>query len=217
MILNGARAHFVGEVGRRRQGAAMVVNRPQPARRLGQETERRHHHQRKGVVQAAQAGADQAHVVIQRQPTDEHVVGTGGNVGPWRAGWPTGWHGSASPPWDRRCCRRCIAGRRDRWRAPRRRSTSPTCCNSATVTMWRSSSTWDWSSRATRFASGTVISATVWALFNNWAWRRRCSSSCEGRTGGRSAPAPTGQQDAEEAEEVVGAGGQHQGHSLARL
>ena len=81
VILNGARAQFVGEIGRRRQGAAMAMNGPKPAGRPSQETQRRHHHQGKSVVQTAQAGADQAHVVIQWQPTDEDVVGPDPEMG----------------------------------------------------------------------------------------------------------------------------------------
>ncbi len=55
----------------------MVVDRPQPAGRPGQEAQRRHDHQGETMVQAAQTGADQAHVVIQRQPAHEHIVGSG--------------------------------------------------------------------------------------------------------------------------------------------
>ncbi len=42
-----------------------------------QESERRHHHQREAHVQAAEPGADQPHVVVQRQPADEHVARRG--------------------------------------------------------------------------------------------------------------------------------------------
>ncbi|MCY1403637.1 hypothetical protein D9M71_188250 [compost metagenome] len=68
-------AQLIGEVGRRRQRAAIFVDGPQPAPRTGQEGQRRHQHQREGVVEAAEPGADQAHVVVHRQPADEHVVG----------------------------------------------------------------------------------------------------------------------------------------------
>ncbi len=73
-IVDAFHAQFVGEVRRRRQRAAVAVDRAQPAFGARQERERRHHHQRNREVQARQPGADQPHVVIQRQPAHEHVV-----------------------------------------------------------------------------------------------------------------------------------------------
>ena len=49
------------------------MDRPQPSRRAGQEHLGAHHHQRDAEIQARQPRADQTHVVIQRQPTDERV------------------------------------------------------------------------------------------------------------------------------------------------
>ncbi len=48
---------------------------PQPALRPGDEGQRRHDHQHGGVIEAAQPGADQSHIMIKRQPADEHIVG----------------------------------------------------------------------------------------------------------------------------------------------
>ena len=67
-------AQFEGEVGRRRDRAAVLVDRPQPALGAGEEVERRHQHQGAAVVQAAEPGADQAHVVVERQPAHAHVL-----------------------------------------------------------------------------------------------------------------------------------------------
>ena len=67
-------AQLVGEVGRRRQRAAVAVDRPQPARRAGEEGERRHQHQRHAEVERAHPAADQPHVVVERQPAHDHVV-----------------------------------------------------------------------------------------------------------------------------------------------
>ncbi|MNN44702.1 hypothetical protein D3C81_1590070 [compost metagenome] len=52
----------------------MPMDGPQPGLRTGQEVQRREQHERAGVIQAAQPGADQAHVVIQRQPADKDVA-----------------------------------------------------------------------------------------------------------------------------------------------
>ncbi len=69
-------AQFVGKIRRRRQCAAMPLDGAQPALRPRDESQRRHQHQREAVIERAETGADQAHVVIQRQPTDEHIVGS---------------------------------------------------------------------------------------------------------------------------------------------
>ncbi len=70
-------ADLVGKVRRRRDRAAVTVDRAQPARRPGEEGQRRHQHQVHAVVQAPHPGADQPHVVIQRQPGDEHLARAG--------------------------------------------------------------------------------------------------------------------------------------------
>ncbi len=74
VVVDLLQAQLVGEVGRRRQGAAVVVDRLEPARRAGQEGERRHQHQLHGEVERAHPGADQAHVVVERQPADHPVA-----------------------------------------------------------------------------------------------------------------------------------------------
>ncbi len=68
-------AQLVGEVGSGGQRAAIAVNRPQPAFRTRQKAQRWHHHQLDGVIQAAQPCTDQPHVVVERQPADEHISG----------------------------------------------------------------------------------------------------------------------------------------------
>ena len=78
-------AQLIGEVGRRRNRAAVPVDRLQPARRPGEKRQRRHQHQMKAQVQRAQAGADQAHVVVQRQPGDEGVGAADPGGAPHRA------------------------------------------------------------------------------------------------------------------------------------
>ena len=72
-VLDAAQAELEGEVGRGGQRRPMPVDRPKP--RLGphEEGKRRHHDQRNREVQAAQPRADQAHVVVERQPTHEDV------------------------------------------------------------------------------------------------------------------------------------------------
>ncbi len=49
----------------------------QPARWTAEEGQRRHDHEMSGVIEAAEPGADQAHVVIEGQPAHHHVVGIG--------------------------------------------------------------------------------------------------------------------------------------------
>ena len=51
----------------------MMVDRPQPLLGPHEEGQRRHDHERRGVIEAAEPGADQSHVVIERQPAHEHV------------------------------------------------------------------------------------------------------------------------------------------------
>ncbi len=51
----------------------MAVDGPQPPSGPGEEGERRHQHQPETDIQAAHAGADQPHIVIERQPGDEDV------------------------------------------------------------------------------------------------------------------------------------------------
>ena len=76
---------LVGEVRRRRHRGPMAVDRPQPTRRLGKESERRQKHQSIADVKTADAGADQAEVVIQRQPRHEGVGTADARRAPHRA------------------------------------------------------------------------------------------------------------------------------------
>ena len=69
-----ARAQVEGEVGRGGDGAAMPRDRLEPAHRLGEEGQRRHRDDRHAVVERPEPRADQAHVVVQRQPRDADVV-----------------------------------------------------------------------------------------------------------------------------------------------
>ncbi len=71
--IDPSRAALVREVRPRGQRPAMAMNRPQPPLRPDEERRRRHDHECAGMVEAAQPGADEAHVVIERQPADEHV------------------------------------------------------------------------------------------------------------------------------------------------
>ena len=58
----------------------MLVNGLEPAQRPGQEGEGRERDQRDTVIQAAQPGADQAHVVVERQPAHAHVLRPAGTA-----------------------------------------------------------------------------------------------------------------------------------------
>ena len=70
-----ADAKFVGEIWRGGDGAAMLVKRPKPAFRPREERERGHDKERCSEMQKREPGADEAHVVIERQPADANVFG----------------------------------------------------------------------------------------------------------------------------------------------
>ena len=74
-IAEFAGAQLISEIRRGRQRAAMPLDGAQPALRPRDEGQRRHQHQWKAVIKRAETRADQAHVVIQRQPTHEYIVG----------------------------------------------------------------------------------------------------------------------------------------------
>ena len=74
-VVDVAHAQIKGKVRRRRDGAAVARNHLQPEHRPRQKGQRRHQHQWNAMVQRAEPCADQAHVVVQRQPGHEHVVG----------------------------------------------------------------------------------------------------------------------------------------------
>ncbi|MCY1293711.1 hypothetical protein D9M70_429790 [compost metagenome] len=67
-------AEAVGEVRAAADGAVVATDRLQPAYRPFEEVLRRHQHHRHAAVDGLQQPADQAHVVVQRQPTDDHVA-----------------------------------------------------------------------------------------------------------------------------------------------
>ncbi len=64
-------AEGVGEVGAAAGGRPVAADRAQPAHRLLQEGERRHEDARRAGVERLQDGADQPHVVVERQPADD--------------------------------------------------------------------------------------------------------------------------------------------------
>ncbi|GLO12501.1 hypothetical protein PPUJ20028_10820 [Pseudomonas putida] len=68
-------AQAVGEIGAAADGATVLADGLQPALRPGQEVARRHQHARHAAENWLQQATDQAHVVIERQPADDHVVG----------------------------------------------------------------------------------------------------------------------------------------------
>ena len=63
------------EIGPRGHGGAKAIDRQQPALRTRQEGQRRHGIERRAVIEAAQPRADEAHVVIERQPAHEDIGG----------------------------------------------------------------------------------------------------------------------------------------------
>ena len=74
LILDPLEAKLVGEIRRRRYCAAITVYGPKPALRPGEIIQGRHDDQVDGVIETAEPGPDQSHVVIKRQPTDKHVI-----------------------------------------------------------------------------------------------------------------------------------------------
>ncbi len=67
-------AELVGEVRATADGALVVADRFQPAQWPAEEVGRGHQHARHTAEDRLQQAADQAHVVVQRQPADDHVV-----------------------------------------------------------------------------------------------------------------------------------------------
>ncbi len=106
-----ANAQIVGEV-RAAAGAGLeAADRRQPTVRLLQEAHRRHQHVGTPDVERLQNAADQAHVVIARQP--EHALAATSMLERMRdqgTSCEPGWHGSAPRPWACRSSPTCIAG-----------------------------------------------------------------------------------------------------------
>ncbi|MNZ13068.1 hypothetical protein D3C78_299550 [compost metagenome] len=67
-------AQPIGEVRPSADGAAVIADRLQPALRPGEEVRRGHQHTGHATEDRLQQAADQAHVVVQRQPADDHVI-----------------------------------------------------------------------------------------------------------------------------------------------
>ncbi len=83
-----AHRELVGEVWRGGDCCAMAVKRPKPAFRPRQERDGGKYDNGNAEVERHKPGADQTHVMVERQPTDADVVGAdrecladGANVG----------------------------------------------------------------------------------------------------------------------------------------
>ena len=74
-VVDFAGAEFVGEVGSGRKSAAMGGHGAEPADGAGEEGERRHGNERDAEAEGNEPGADKAHVMVKREPTDRDVVG----------------------------------------------------------------------------------------------------------------------------------------------
>ena len=77
LVGDPGRADFEGEVGRSRQRSPTMMHGPQPILGVGEEALRRQEQQRRAVIECPEPGADQPHVVVERQPAHEHVPGRG--------------------------------------------------------------------------------------------------------------------------------------------
>lgn len=87
-VVDFAGAEFVGEVGRGRESAAVGGDGAEPADGASEEGEGRHGNERDSEAEGNEPGADEAHVVVEREPTNCDVVGAevdsvadGANVG----------------------------------------------------------------------------------------------------------------------------------------
>ncbi|CAM3196892.1 Uncharacterised protein [Burkholderia gladioli] len=74
-LADALHAQVVGEVGRARMRDAIAADRVEPGERIAQERVGRHHHGMDAQVQHLQQAADQAHVVVRRQPGRADAVG----------------------------------------------------------------------------------------------------------------------------------------------
>jgi hypothetical protein len=181
-VLDPAQAQLVAEVRPTRHRATVFVDRPQPAGGAGEERQRGHDHERDAGVEAEQPGADQPHVVVERQPADEHVGGLELAGLAHRADvreqvrvaehHPLGVTGAPRGVLQQRGVRP-----RGRSRPPRGRLSSPT------VTTWRNVGI---CGRRGGPASGRGHGDERRRLrvVEQPTWRRRCSSNPEGRPGG---------------------------------
>ena len=186
-VVDLGQAELVGEVRAGRDRAPVGVDRPEPSRRAGQEHLRAHHHQRDAEIQAAQPRADQTHVVIQRQPTDErvrpghrrglaHRPDVGEQVGV-RERDPFGLAGAARGVLHQR---EVVVTRPGKGSG----TASVAPVRDSGTTTWRRLSTFARSRWPRVTASGTVTSIVAPAFARMPAVRRRWSASWEGRAGG---------------------------------
>ena len=217
-VFHAPQAQLVSEVGAGGQGAPVAVDGLQPALWPGQEGQGRHQDQGHGVVQAAQPGADQSHVVIQRQPTDEDIGGShfegrahGPNVGQQVgmaqhhtlgiAGAARGVlqeRGVARP----RCCRRKRGHRR------RHRVDGEHVAQAGHLQLEEAGGAFGLGlgdqNRGQAVVEDAHVAAQVFldlAHACRWIHRNRNAA---------------GEEGAEKRKEIIGAGGQHDGHGLAR-
>src|SRR3990172_4261923 len=73
LVLDFVQAKPEAEIRRCRKGRAMAMDRPQPLLRPHEKRERRHDYEWSSVVEAAEPGADESHVMIERKPAYEDV------------------------------------------------------------------------------------------------------------------------------------------------
>src|SRR3569623_3687296 len=73
-VVDLGRAQLIGEIGTGRPRPAITVDCLQPTRRTREKREGRHQYQRHSVLQTAEAGADQAHVVKVWQTAYKFVM-----------------------------------------------------------------------------------------------------------------------------------------------
>ncbi len=73
LVPQAGQADFVGEVGGRRQRAPVAVNGPQPTAGTGEKIEGRQQYQGQAEIEGGQPGADQTHVVVEGEPTDQDI------------------------------------------------------------------------------------------------------------------------------------------------
>jgi hypothetical protein len=75
-IANPPDAEIKGEIGGGGERALVAVNGLEPAHRAADEGQGRHQDERHTVIERAEPGADQPHVVVERQPAHRDVAWT---------------------------------------------------------------------------------------------------------------------------------------------
>ena len=74
LVRNFCGGQFVGKVRSRADRPAVAMKGPHPSRGPRQKCQRRQHHHRKAEVKRHEPGADQTHIVVQRQPANPYIV-----------------------------------------------------------------------------------------------------------------------------------------------